>query len=119
MYAGKPVAEDKNDPNNPYVKGIFANVKRLLIGMSKYQELKGRHLTFDRLYTCAPLVDWLYNHMKMTSLGTLKANRKGLPVDFKNVKRDPGDYMVLYEVDGNKSIHSWIATSKTGTGKYA
>jgi hypothetical protein len=51
----------------------------------------------------------------MTYLGTLLGNRKGLPNAFKEVKNRPnGDYMVLFEENGRKSIHSWITTTKSG-----
>jgi hypothetical protein len=51
----------------------------------------------------------------MTCVGTLQANRKGLPESFKSTKDRPeGDYQVLYEVDGKKSIHSWITNTKSG-----
>jgi hypothetical protein len=51
----------------------------------------------------------------MTFLGTLQANRKGLPPVFKDVKkRKEGDYMVLYEENGRKSLHSWITNTKSG-----
>jgi hypothetical protein len=51
----------------------------------------------------------------MTLLGTLQACRKGLPADFKSLKgRQAGDYMVLFEVGGKKSLHSWVANTKSG-----
>jgi hypothetical protein len=51
----------------------------------------------------------------MTYVGTLQNNRKGLPGVFKNMEgREDGDYVVLYDVTGKKSIHSWINNKKAG-----
>jgi hypothetical protein len=70
---------------------------------------------FPRFYTSADLADRLLNDFDMTIVGTLAANRKGLPSAFKNTKdRKEGDYMALFEVDGKKSIHSWVTKTKSG-----
>ena len=54
----------------------------------------------------------------MTYTGTLMANRKGLPDDFKSmVGREDGDYFVLYDITGKKSIHSWLNQKKSGQCK--
>jgi len=51
----------------------------------------------------------------MTYIGTLQQNRKGLPAAFKSVDgRADGDYFVLYDVTGKKSIHSWLNQKKSG-----
>jgi hypothetical protein len=66
-------------------------------------------------YSSFDLVDTLRNEFKMTYVGTLQSNRKGLPADFKNMEgREDGDYVVLYDVTGKKSIHSWINNKKGG-----
>ncbi len=62
------------------------------------------------------LADSLLREYEMTYLGTLRNNRKGLPADFKKTEgRDEHDYIVLYDVTGKKSIHSWITNTKSGT----
>jgi hypothetical protein len=51
----------------------------------------------------------------MTIVGTLNANRKGLPAAFKSTKgREEGDYVALFEEGGKKSIHSWVTNTKSG-----
>jgi len=51
----------------------------------------------------------------MTYIGTMRENRKGLPKDFVNKEGRPEhDYVVLYDVTGKKSIHSWITNTKSG-----
>ena len=41
--------------------------------LSKYTSLKGRNISFDRLYKSIPLADWLLAK-DITSVGTLAAN---------------------------------------------
>ena len=51
----------------------------------------------------------------MTYVGTLQQNRKGLPAAFKSVEgRADGDYFILYDITGKKSIHSWLNQKKSG-----
>jgi len=67
------------------------------------------------LYSSPDLVDTLRTDFSMTYTGTLMANRKGLPDDFKSLAgREDGDYFVLYDVTGKKSIHSWLNQKKSG-----
>ena len=67
------------------------------------------------LYSSPDLVDILRTDFSMTYTGTLKANRKGLPDIFKSMAgRADGDYFVLYDITGKKSIHSWINQKKSG-----
>lgn len=112
VYCGKP---EGPEPHPHYVKGVSETVKKMLIELGTLQELRGRNVTFDRYYTTIELVDWLLNTMKMTAIGTLQSNKRGLPAHFKAVTGRPvGDYIVLYEVGGKKSLHSWIASTKGG-----
>jgi hypothetical protein len=68
-----------------------------------------------RFYTSIDLADSLLEEFKMTCVGTLAVNRKGLPADFKRtVGRAEGDYVVLYDVTGKKSIHSWVTNTRSG-----
>jgi hypothetical protein len=61
------------------------------------------------------LADRLLADFEMTIVGTLTANRKGLPSSFKSIQnRKEGDYIALFEVNGKKSIHSWVTNTKSG-----
>jgi hypothetical protein len=72
-------------------------------------------LIFSSYYSSLDLADKLLEDFSMTCVGTLQTNRKGLPDSFKNTKDRPeGDYQILHEVDGKKSIHSWITNTKSG-----
>jgi hypothetical protein len=60
-------------------------------------------------------VETLRTQYNMTYVGTLQNNRKGLPTAFKSMDgREDGDYVVLYDVTGKTSIHSWINNKKAG-----
>jgi len=51
----------------------------------------------------------------MTCVGTLKANRKGIPKHLKEIRNRPeGDYQVVYEEGTHKSLHSWVTNTKSG-----
>ena len=72
-------------------------------------------LTHSSLYSSIDLVDTLRTDFDMAYTGTLKPNRKDLLGDFKSMKgREDGDYFVLYDVTGKKSIHSWLNKKKSG-----
>jgi hypothetical protein len=114
IYAGRPVAE----PTENYMVGIEETVCELLRRYGAKNELKGRNLTTDRFYTSVDLADTLLKEFDMTCIGTLTANRKGLPKEFKAIKgRKEGDYMVLFEENGKISLHSWVVNTKSAGPK--
>ena len=74
-YCGKPVDED----NSPYYdQGTEPVVRDLVQKVEAATTMKGRNISFDRLYTLIPLVRWLYDR-NITSIGTIQTNRKGIP----------------------------------------
>ncbi len=111
IYAGKPAST----PTENYIVGVEETVLSALNRYGAVHELKGRNLTFDRFYTSIDLADKLLEDHQMTCVGTLNNNRKGLPEKFKSLAGRPEkDYMPLFEVDGKKSIHSWVTNTKSG-----
>jgi len=67
------------------------------------------------LYSSFNLVDTLRVEYNMRYIWTLQQNRKGLPEAFRSVDgRADGDYFVLYDITGKKSIHSWLNQKKSG-----
>ncbi len=112
VVAGKPAGE----PTESYIRG---SAETIISCLEKYKsqghELKGRNLTTDRGYTGYELLQELTTRFKMTCVGTIQANRKGLPKHFKDPRgREVGDYQVLFDEDSNISIHSEIAKKKSG-----
>jgi hypothetical protein len=111
IYAGRPAEE----PTENYIQGVEETVTSLLRRYGEVHELQGRNITFDRFYTSIDLADTLLDEFQMTCTGTLAVNRKGLPAEFKSlVGREEGDYLVLFEKGGKKSLHSWICNTKSG-----
>ena len=49
-------------------------------------DLRGRNISYDRLYTSITLAQWLLER-GITSIGTLKSNRKGIPDEVKKPGR--------------------------------
>jgi hypothetical protein len=114
VYAGRPAEE----PTENYMVGVEETVVELLRRYGAKNELKGRNLTTDRFYTSVDLADTLLTEFNMTCLGTLTANRKGLPGEFKSlVGRQEGDYLVLFEESGKMSLHSWVVNTKSAGKK--
>jgi hypothetical protein len=94
---------------------VEETVTSLLRRYGEVHELRGRNITFDRFYTSIDLADTLLDEFHMTCTGTLASNRKGLPAEFKTLEgREEGDYMVLFEKEGKKSLHSWVCNTKSG-----
>jgi hypothetical protein len=63
-----------------------------------------------------PFANFLLEN-KMTIVGTVNHIRKGIPVEMKAVTgRPPGDYKVLYEVNGKISLHSWLVKPNKAKG---
>jgi hypothetical protein len=111
IYAGRPTLT----PTEDYIQGVEETVVQTLRRYAAKNEVKGRNLTTDRFYTSSDLADRLLTEFHMTIVGTLNANRKGLPAAFKSIKdRKEGDYMALFEVGGKKTIHSWVTNTKSG-----
>ena len=112
-YCGKPTEE----PSAYYVKGVEETVKYLVENLSIYVDLQGRNISFDRLYTSVPLAQWLLSH-NITCVGTLQSNRRGIPVEIKDVKdREQFSYLCFWESLQNKLVlHSYVVNTKS-TGK--
>jgi hypothetical protein len=110
-YSGKPVEEG----GDYYVQGTEEIVKYLIERLENKVQLAGRNLSFDRLYTSISLSLWLYER-KITSIGTMQINRKGIPPAIKDVKdREPLSSEIYWQQDGPLSLYSYAV--KTATTK--
>lgn len=111
VYSGKPVEE----PNEYYVAGTIEYIKRLVDTLSKHQRLAGRNISMDRLYTSFEVADWLLQK-KITMVGTIQANRVGIPAELKTVNnRGINSYELYWRDDGKCNISSYVV--KTSKGK--
>ena len=112
-YCGKP----KSEPTEEYKERTDKITKHMIEKLSKYTILNGRNISFNRLFTSIPLGDWLLRK-DTTSVGTLVANRRGLPKEFiKTTEREEFSHKVLWRKDEQyMSLHSHVVKTKS-TGK--
>jgi hypothetical protein len=110
VIGGKP----QREPGPYYVPGIFPSVVRLVEGLEAHVSLKRLNITMDRLYTGFDLIDWLLAK-KITAVGTIMSNRKGIPIEIKSVnERVPNSYKVAWELPTKKvSLHSYVVKTKS------
>ena len=78
VYFGKP----EQEPNEIYVSGTINYVKYLVEKFSEHQNLTGRNISMDRLYTSFEVANWL-TEKKITTLGTIPTSRVGIPSEIK------------------------------------
>ena len=64
-YWEKPVGE----PTEEYKPGTFEVTKHMVSKLQRYTTLKGRNISFDRLYTSLPLMNYLLEK-DITAVGT-------------------------------------------------
>ena len=109
-YAGKP----KEEPTEHYVTGTEPIVRYLMEGMLEHMNLQGRNVSMDRLYTSITLAEWLFSK-RITMVGTMMANRKGIPPAFKSTEgRSEFSYKVLWNTaEKNMSLHSYVVRTKS------
>ena len=102
VYAGKSTKE----PNEFYVKGTINYIKKLITNLEKHQNLLGRNISMDRLYTRFEVADWLLDR-NITMIGTIMSNRVGIPPKIKSVKdRYVNSYLLFWRSDGLCNLSS-------------
>lgn len=109
-YCGKP--EGMPDLQY-YVTGTIEYVKLLVTNFSKQQNLAGRNISMDRLYSSFELANWLFDR-NITMIGTLMQSRAGIPPMIKDfTHREPLTSVTFWEKDGNTNLSSYVVkTSK-------
>ena len=84
-YVGKPLNYNVDQEKcKYYVSRTEEIVKTLITDLEKHTDLKGRNISYDRLYTSITLANWFLER-NITTVGTLKGNRKGVPEEVKKV----------------------------------
>ena len=111
VCAGKP---ENTEDARYYIPSVIESVKTLVNHLKKYQELSGRTISTDQLYTGFPLAEWLLTHNIMT-VGTIQPNRVGIPAEIKEAKhREQFSYEILWEkAHGDISVHSYVVNTKS------
>ena len=113
FYAGKPVQASQNEY---YIKDIEKLTLRLVEKYGEENDLRGRNLTTDNLYTSITLAQKLLQK-NMTLVGTMRKNRKGIPKPLLSVDgREVESMVVIWEKEQHKiSLTSYV--TKTASGK--
>ncbi|CAH1252394.1 PGBD4 [Branchiostoma lanceolatum] len=108
-YSGKPAA----GAGEYYVQGCDATVKAIVEGLERSINLRGRNISFDRLYTSIPLCQWLLDR-GITSVGTLNSIRRGIPSEMKITegREEFSDQVVWEKSEKRMSLHSYVVKKK-------
>ena len=111
-YVGKPKNHSNQEQCKFYVRGTEDTVKRLVTDLEQHTSLSGRNISYDRLYTSISLAKWLLER-NITTVGTLQANRKGIPEEVKHFgSRDSNSYEVFWDESGKLILNSYIVNTK-------
>ena len=85
----------------------------LVIRLQQATNLRGRNISYDRLYTSIPLAKWLLQQ-GITSIGTLMTNRRGIPKVIKSISGEEFTYNVSWEQQEKKlNLHSYLVKTKS------
>ena len=87
---------------------------RLVDKVREKQDLKGRNITTDNLYTSMPLAKKLLD-LKISLEGTMRHNRKGLPIEVKSLAgREVNTTEVWWKKEKGKiTLTSYVVSSKS------
>ena len=97
------------------MKGTEPIVHSLINKIEKQTKLQGRNISFDRFDTSISLAEWLLEK-KITSIGTLQHNRKGIPPELKVTKGKEELSSKIYweKSEWKMSISSYIVSTSKG-----
>ncbi len=100
FYAGKP----RGIPDSFYVSSVDGYTKYLVDGLSKFLDLSGRNISLDRFFTSLPIAEYCLDK-KITIVGTIKSNRKGLPKEVTGIaNREAPSTKILYQKNGKMML---------------
>ena len=91
----------------------------MLSKLQRYTTLRGRNISFDRLYTSLSLMNYLLEK-DIRAVGTLVSKRKRLPKDFVKTagRKDFSDEILWNADDVRMTLYSYVVKTKpTGLHK--
>ena len=111
VMAGKP---ENTEGAHYYINSVIGSVERLIMNLKRYQQIDGRIITTDNLYTSVQMADVLLQH-NISTVGTMRINSGGVPKEFKEAKtRAKNSYQVLFKKDKNYiTLHSYVVQTKS------
>lgn len=109
-FAGKPAQAG----GGYHFKTTEEITLRLVDKVREMQDLQGRNITFDNLYTSIPLAEKLLDR-KITLVGTMRHNRKGIPKEIKSLEgREANSSVVFWEKTTQKlTLTSYVVSTKS------
>ena len=110
-YAGKPEVE----VSEFYVTGTDEYSLYLVDKLSSNVDITGRNVSVDRYFTTVTITHYL-KEKKMTLVGTMSANKKGIPKELVEMQnRDDKDIKFVYaNEDDDMMLTSYVAKKKSG-----
>ena len=82
VMAGKP---ENTEGARYYTNSVIGSVERLIMNWKRYQQIDGRIITTDNLYTSVQMADVFLQH-NISTVGTMRVNSGGVPKEFKDAK---------------------------------
>ena len=109
-YNGKPDSPD----NEFYVTGTDEYTKYLVTNFLRYNKLSGRNISLDRYFTSVTLAQWCLEK-KISIVGTMRTDRKGIPKEMKNVNdREEKSTKYCHSEDNKLLLVSYVDKKKSG-----
>ena len=108
-YAGKP-----ENPNRYYVTGTDSYTKYLVENLRQHVDISGRNISMDRYFTSIPVAKYLLDK-KITLVGTMRANRIGIPAEVKEMKnREDLSTMYVFAESHKLLLVSYVVQKRSG-----
>ena len=109
-FVGKPILKG----GDYYVKSTEDITLRLVDKVRRGQDLRGRTITMDNLYSSIPLCNKLLDR-KISMVGTMRHDRVGLPKEVKQfTDREPFSTQIWWEKSKQQiSLTSYVVPSKS------
>ena len=110
VSAGQP--ENGNGPY--YTPTVLCTVQKLVSNLKKHVELSGRNISTDKYYTSLPCAEYLMRN-NITTIGTMRSNRQGIPKEVKDTKaREKNSHEAYWDKrTGKVSLHSYAVNTKS------
>ena len=102
-----------NHLESQYITATDDLVKYLVASLTDQVNMQGCNISCDRFYTSMELANWLLER-KMTIVGTIKTNRKGVGDVKKMDGRENNSTLIYWEKDkGTMTMTSYVMNTKS------
>ena len=83
--------------------------------LSSHVDVTGRNVSMDRYFTSVTIAHYL-KEKKMTLIGTMRANRKGIPKELVEMQNlDNKDIKFVYAKEDDMMLTSYVVKKKSGS----